>query len=80
MKKNKQHLATRGERTDNLIINLFKSYAVVKDEDFVVYISKKKNEYDKGSNLTIDQLMILVLNKYTNRKRTGEWNASTDKE
>ena len=79
-KENKQDLAARGERIDDLIINLFNGYAAVKNKDFVACISKKKDKCDKGSNIIVDHLMTLVLNKYTNRKRTGEWNARTDEE
>ena len=80
IKENKQGLAAWDERTDNLIINLFKGYAVVEDKDFVVYISKKKDEYDESINIAVDHLMTFVLNKYTNRKRTREWNTPTDEE
>ena len=80
VKENKQGLAARGERTDDLIINLFKGCAAVKDKDFVACASKKKDECDEGSNIAVDHLVTLALNKYTNRKRTGEWNAPTNEE
>ena len=55
-----------------MIISLFKGYVAVKDKDIVAYISKKKDKYNEGSNIMVDQLMALALNKHTNRKRTRE--------
>ena len=40
--ENKQSLAARGKRTDNLIINLFKGYIAIKDKVFVLHTDKKE--------------------------------------
>ena len=48
VKVNIDGLKARGERTDDLMINLFKSYQVASDGEFVRYI--KKND----TNMTMD--------------------------
>ncbi len=66
VKTNKEGLVARGERTDDLLTNLFKAYLVVSDQEFVRYIKAKKDEYDDGGDIDEDKLMTLALNKIEN--------------
>ena len=75
VKENRQGLKARGESTDDLMINLFKGYMAASDKEFAKYIHTKKDEYDEGKDISEDRLMRMALNKYTNMKRDGEWNA-----
>ena len=60
----RQALVARGERTEDLMVNLFKGYRACNDSEFREYIKRKEDAYDEGSDLTVDQLMNLALNKY----------------
>jgi hypothetical protein len=62
---NRAGLQARGETTDDLIINLFKAYLSVADQNFVEYMKKKKDDYDEGTTvLEPETLMTHALNKY----------------
>ena len=69
VKENMQGIKFRGERTDDLMINLFKVCMATSDKDFVSCIKTKKDEHDDGNHISEDQLMKLALNKYVNKKR-----------
>lgn len=57
-------LAARGERTEDLLSNLFKGYLAVSDESFIRYISTKLEKYEEGEDTNADKLMQLADNKY----------------
>ena len=63
VKVNVDGLKARGERTDDIMINLFKAYQVASDGEFVRYIDIKQDQYDNGYNLSTDKLMTTALNK-----------------
>ena len=46
VKVNMEDFKSRGERTDDLMTNLFKKYHVASDTEFVRYIKTKKYRYD----------------------------------
>ena len=80
VKINQQGLKARGERTDDLMINLFKGYAAARDATFVKYIATKQDAYDEGDTMTTKDLMRFALNRYKNRVRDGTWGAPTAEE
>ena len=63
VKVNVEGLKARGERTDDLMINLFKAYLVASDAEFVRYMKTKRDLYDNGEDISYKQLMTMVLNK-----------------
>lgn len=77
VKVNRDGLLARGERTDDLMINLFKAYLTASDKAFVDYMKRKKDEYDDGADIGVEQIMGLALNKYKILSDAGEWNALT---
>ena len=54
-------LKSRGECTNELLINLFLAYQVASDENVLVYIKTKRCQYDNGYNMSIDELMTSAL-------------------
>jgi hypothetical protein len=71
---NQDGLRARGETTDDLVINLFKAYLNVADQNFVEYIKTKKNAYDEGTtNLEPETLMTFALNKYHILVQEKKW-------
>jgi hypothetical protein len=77
VKQNYEGLLARGERCDDIMINLFKGYMAASDSEFVRYIKTKKDAYDDGGDLTSDALMTLALNKYEMLKKQDAWNAKS---
>ena len=75
-----QSLTARGERTEDLLSNLFKGYQAVSDKEFVKYISKKQEKYEEGKMYTPDQLMQLADNKFRLLKEKGIWNTPSESE
>ena len=73
-------LAARGERTEDLIANLFKGYAMASDRSFRQYIAKKEDEYDDGTAMLPTELMHLALNKYKSMMEKGKWNEKSEEE
>ena len=65
-------LKARGESSNDIMVKLFKGYKSISDGQFKQYIVQKVNEYDEGSTLTEEQLMILAENKYKTLVRLGD--------
>ena len=59
-----QSLTARGERTEDLLSNLFKGYQAVSDRNFIKYVNNKQEKYEEGKRYTPDQLMQLADNKF----------------
>jgi hypothetical protein len=73
---NRAGLQARGEKTDDLIINLFNAYLNVLDQSFVKYMKKKKDDYDEGTTiLEPETLMTHALNKYHILVHEHKWKA-----
>ena len=54
VKEQRKQLQSRGERSDDILVNLFKAYNNVPDKVFVDYILQKKESYEQGSGVTVD--------------------------
>ena len=67
-------LKARGQEVRDLILHLFKGYAVYSDETFRGYVEKKKYEYEDGEDTTSAKLMTFAENRYNNMKRDNVWN------
>ena len=68
-----QSLVARGERTEDLLSNLFKGNQAVADRNFLKYVNGKQEKYDEGKRYKPDLLMQLVDNKYRLLKEKGIW-------
>ena len=66
-----QSLAARGERTEDLLSNLFKGYQAVSDRTFLKYVGSKQEKYEEGKQYSADQLMQLADNKFRLLKEKG---------
>ena len=75
-----QSLAARGERTEDLLSNLFKGYQAVSDRMFLKYIAGKQEKYEEGKQYSPDQLMQLADNKYRLLKEKGTWDTPSESE
>ena len=73
-------LAARGERTEDLLLNLFKGYQAVTDRTFLKYIAGKQEKYKEGKQYSPDQLMQLADNKYRLLKEKGTWDTPSESE
>ena len=68
-------LATRGETSSDIVINLLTGYLACSDRKFTEYIEKWKDEYEEGENVSHQDLMRKAERKYQARMMKGEWNA-----
>ena len=75
-----QSLAARGERSDDLLINLFKGYLAAPDKEFKSYVRTKQNEYFEGAEIRATTLMRLAKDKYEMLVESKAWNAPTTEE
>ena len=73
-------LASRGETTHDLLLNLFKGYAATSDTKFTSYIKRKPEEYEDGTNIKPTALMSLADKKYKTLNIQGTWNAPSQEE
>ena len=74
-------LAARGQKTTDLLTNLFKGYHTTSDETFTKYIERKQEAYEEGSSeLSPDTLMELANNRYKSLVETEAWNAPSEME
>ena len=68
-------LKSMGERTDDLMTNVFMAYHVASDADFVRYININKDGYADDYYITTVQLMTAALNNYKVLLISVKWNA-----
>jgi hypothetical protein len=80
VKTNYEGLRARGERCDDIMINLFKGYMCASDSEFVRYMRQKKDHYDDGNDMTPEELMTLALNKYETLNKQDLWNAKSQEQ
>ena len=73
-------LSARGQRTEDLLSNLFKGYLAASDKTFIKYISHKMEKYEEGEDVDPDKLMQLADNKFRLLKEKGTWNAPSEEE
>ena len=66
-------LEARGETTEDLLVNLFKAYKACGDEEFLSWTKKKEDDYNEGTNITPEQLMVLADNKFKTLTESGAW-------
>jgi hypothetical protein len=72
-------LAARGQITMDLVVNLFKAYAVVKDDPFQTYISGILNSHNDGTaEITGPALMQKAVNFYKNAVTNKTWEAPSE--
>jgi hypothetical protein len=71
-------LEARGERTLDLLVNLFKGYKAVADTNkFATYIGTKEDSYNEGIYISENELMDLAKSKYLIMLENGEWKTQT---
>jgi hypothetical protein len=73
-------LASRMEPVPELMMNLFKGYSSAADYDFVRYIQNKKDAYEDGATMSVEQLMSAALNKYELKVEDGRWSVPDKKD
>ena len=66
-------LEARGERTEDLLTNLFKAYLGCHDQKFVKWVEEKQDRYNEGTNITPEELMTLAGSKYQSLLDEGKW-------
>lgn len=73
-------LKSRGEVTQDLLINLFKGYLTCTDKEFVSYIKRKQDKFEEGGDVDPDELMSNASDKYKTLLQKGQWNAPDENE
>jgi hypothetical protein len=68
-----QQLQARGESTQDLFANLLQAYKTSPDANLVKYVKQKINDYNEGDDLTADELMHMVGNKYVTRSGESDF-------
>ena len=71
-------LSARGQRTEDLLSNLFKGYLAASDKKFIKYIGHKMEKYEEGEEIEPDKLMQLANNKFRLMKEKGTLNAPSE--
>lgn len=73
-------LEARGAESSDLLANLFKGYKSVEDKKFVLYIDRKEEDYDDGTDISPKDLMSAAANKYKIAITTGKWKSPSEEE
>ena len=74
-------LATRGEITSDLLVNLFKGYKTVKDKPFLDYLQMIENGHeDSLAVVDAPHLMLHAVNFYKNRLTRKQWEQKSKQE
>ena len=73
VKEKRKQLRNRGEQSQDILVNIFKSYEMVPDQIFHNWLIRKKENYEEGSDLDVDTLMLDALNRCQSLKMEGKW-------
>lgn len=74
-------LRSRGERSQDITINLFKAYLSVKDKDFTTYIRQLRDKHEDGTqHQTRDTLMQFADKFYKTAITRKEWEKQSSQE
>ena len=74
-------LAAQGEVTNDLLVNLFKGYKMVKDEPFLDYLQTIENGHEDGSAVVnAPHLMLCAVNFYKMRITRKQWEQKSQQE
>ena len=74
-------LAARGEVTNDLLVNLFKGYKLVKDKPFLDYLQTIENGHEDGSAVVnAPHLMLRAVNFYKTRITRKQWEQKSQQE
>jgi hypothetical protein len=73
-------LASGGGESSDLLLCIFKAYAIVPDSDFKRFIQRKRDDYDDGILITVESLMADTQTKFAQLKQTKKWKAKTHRE
>jgi hypothetical protein len=68
-------LKSRGKKTQDLLVNLFKGYMICNDKEFVGYIKRKQDQYEEGEQIDPGSLMKKPADKYKTLLQKGTWHA-----
>jgi hypothetical protein len=77
VKEKTKQLRNRGETSQDVLVNLFKAYEMVPDTTFNNWLIRKKENYEEGSDLNSDSLMLDALNRYQSLVREGKWQSES---
>jgi hypothetical protein len=70
-------LSARGEKSNDLLNNLFKGCKAADDSEFQDFIRRKLNEHEEGGNIDVNNLMADAEAKFRTRVLNKEWSAPT---
>jgi hypothetical protein len=76
----KNMLTSRMEQVPELMMNIFKRYASATDDNFVRYIQNKRDAYEDGATMSVEQLMSAALNKYELKMEDKSWSVTDKKD
>ena len=77
----RENLLQRGHDSDDLLVNLFKSYKTVQNQDFRDYIKMQNSFYiDGDKDFEVEELMEVAANKYKELIEDGTWKTTTTAE
>jgi hypothetical protein len=71
-------LEARGQKTDDLLVNLFKAYKACRDAEFLTWVKRAEDNYNEGTDITPEELMTLADNKYQSLLDAGTWLQQTE--
>ena len=66
--------------TNDILTDLFKAYSTCSDKLFLKYSARKQEQYEKGINILLENLLHLALQKFKILKKTNKWNAQSASE
>ena len=73
VKEKRKQLRNRGEQSQDILVNIFKAYKIIPDQLFNNWLMRKKDNYEEGSDLNADTLMLDALNRFQALKIKGKW-------
>jgi hypothetical protein len=72
VKTQQDSLTARGEKMEDLLVNLFMASMACSDQEFLTWVKEKENQYNEGANFSPEELMMLADNKYNSLVENGK--------
>jgi hypothetical protein len=73
-------LDSRGQTSNDIIINLFTGCMAYTDKTFEEYMEKCKDNYEDGEDVNYQGIMLKEERKYQARVMNNEWNTLTSEQ
>ena len=80
VESNYNQIIERGHKHDDIVMDFFYALLSTKNSVFKDFIQRKKDQWEDGTDMTLDELSASALSKYNNMVEQRTWNEKDPKD